>query len=315
MSVDTRQASLIARFAARNSVRGGIGLVFLLLSLTFGLIVAQVMLQPVEAMVKEVRLKSAKQAKKDEAEVAAEVMRRIAPQVRPAVTWFLAPPRAAESAVDEAATAAAERWSDHLVEERPLLMSAILLILLFGWPLCAVFGAFDLFAGDIASRQLRYQLLRADRASIYFGRLVGAMFTYVGVLAILGATVTLYIAVKLPIYDFWDLAAWSAYGVFALVVETLPYVALCAWVSASVSSSFVSLTVTSVIIGGVPLAAMFGRFGTPHAEWISWLLPWGFQLRLLHPDLHQCALAAGGCLLQAVVFTWLGYRKFTTRDL
>jgi hypothetical protein len=27
------------------------------------------------------------------------------------------------------------------------------------------------------------------------------------------------------------------------------------------------------------------------------------------------APAAGGCLLQAVVFTWLGYRKFTTRDL
>jgi hypothetical protein len=45
------------------------------------------------------------------------------------------------------------------------------------------------------------------------------------------------------------------------------------------------------------------------------LLPWGYQLRLFHPDLSQVALAAGGCLLHAALFTWLGHRKFTTRDL
>ena len=41
----------------------------------------------------------------------------------------------------------------------------------------------------------------------------------------------------------------------------------------------------------------------------------GFQTRLLHHEWSQVALAGGACLLQAALFTWLGYRKFTKRDL
>ena len=44
---------LIARYSARYSVRGGVGLVFLLLSLTFGLVVANALLSPVEMLMKE----------------------------------------------------------------------------------------------------------------------------------------------------------------------------------------------------------------------------------------------------------------------
>jgi hypothetical protein len=49
--------------------------------------------------------------------------------------------------------------------------------------------------------------------------------------------------------------------------------------------------------------------------YLNMALPWGFQTRLLHPDLDQVAIAASGCLAQAVLFGWLGYRKFTSRDL
>jgi hypothetical protein len=313
--VDTRQVSLIARYSARYSVRGGIGLVFLLLSLTFGLLVAQFTLQPVEMIVKQVQEQSSKKAQKDEADVAREVLRRLVPEVRPAVAWFLSPPRAANAEPDEDAEDEADRWAEHLIKDKPMLLSAILLILLFGWPLVAAFGAFDLYAGDIASRQLRYQLLRADRASIYFGRLLGVVLTFVCVLAILGITIASYMALKLPIYGFAELIAWAAYGVFALIVVTLPYVALCAWVSASVSSSFVSMTVTSAIIGGAPLLAMLARTVWVPGGYLNMALPWGFQTRLFHPDLDQVAIAAAGCLAQAAFFGWLGYRKFTSRDL
>ena len=101
--MDTRQVSLIARYSARYSVRGGIGLVFLLLSLTFGLLVAQFTLQPVEMIVKQVQEQSSKKAQKDEADVAREVLRRLVPEVRPAVAWFLSPPRAANAEPDEEA--------------------------------------------------------------------------------------------------------------------------------------------------------------------------------------------------------------------
>ncbi|MFN6194612.1 MAG: hypothetical protein ACK5BN_12415 [Planctomycetota bacterium] len=313
--MDTRQAALIARYSFRYSIRGGIGLVFLLVSLTFGLLVAHLTLQPLEQAVRIARAESKKQATRDETEVARGLLRRIEPDIRPIVTWALqpaTPPGAdpADEAVDDA-----KRWADHLIKDKPMLLSAILLILMIGWPMCASLGAVDLYAGDIASRQLRYQLLRADRASIYFGRLLGAMLTYATVLVLLGGTIALYIGFKLPVYPLSDVFAWAAYGVGALLVETLPYLALCAWLSASFSSSFVSLTIVTLIIGGVPLAALLARSAWFPARHLDMLLPWGYQLRLFHPDLSQVALAAGGCLLHAALFTWLGHRKFTTRDL
>jgi ABC-type transport system involved in multi-copper enzyme maturation permease subunit len=313
--VDTRQASLIARYSARYSVRGGIGLVFLLLSLTFGLVVAQLTLQPVEMIVKQEQQQSKKKAAMDKDELTRRVVARMVPEVRPVVAWFLTPSVAPGAEPDEDAVEEGKRFAAHLTEEHPMLLSAILLILLYGWPLCASFGAFDLYAGDIASRQLRYQLLRADRASIYFGRLLGVMMTFVIVLTILGATIAIYMGLKLPIYAMGDLLAWAAYGVAALLVVTLPYVALCAWISASVSSSLISLTVTSAIIGGVPLVAMAGKFAWEPLRHVDVALPWGFQTRLFHPDWSQVGLAALGCIAQAALFTWLGFRKFTKRDL
>jgi hypothetical protein len=300
--MDTRQAGLIARYSARYSVRGGIGLVFLLLSLTFGLVVAHITLQPVEMIVKQEQQRSKKKEAMSKTEVARIALEQVEREFRPTVAWFLSP----SGEMDEAR---------HLIEEKPLLMSAILLVLLFGWPLCAVFGAFDVYAGDIASRQLRYQLLRADRASIYFGRLVGVMVTFTVVLVILGTTIATYIGLKLPIYPVVDLVAWTAYGILALLVATLPFVALCAWVSASVSSSFVSLTLASILMGGVPLFALAARAMWAPAGYLNMALPWGFQIRLLHPDASQVLLAVSGCLLQAGLFTWFGYRKFMTRDL
>jgi hypothetical protein len=313
--MDTRQAGLIARYSARYSVRGGIGLVFLLLSLTFGLVVAHITLQPVEMIVKQEQQRSKKKEAMSKTEVARIALEQVEREFRPTVAWFLSPSGEMDEDEAEAAREESDRWARHLIEEKPLLMSAILLVLLFGWPLCAVFGAFDVYAGDIASRQLRYQLLRADRASIYFGRLVGVMVTFTVVLVILGTTIATYIGLKLPIYPVVDLVAWTAYGILALLVATLPFVALCAWVSASVSSSFVSLTLASILMGGVPLFALAARAMWAPAGYLNMALPWGFQIRLLHPDASQVLLAVSGCLLQAGLFTWFGYRKFMTRDL
>lgn len=313
--MDTRQVSLIARYSARYSVRGGIGLVFLLLSLTFGLLVAQFTLQPLEMIVQQVQAQSSKNADTDPDELTREVLARLVPEVRPAVAWFLKKPQKAGAPPDREADDESNRWADYLLSDRPAMLSAILLILLFGWPLCAAFGAFDLYAGDIASRQLRYQLLRADRASIYFGRLLGTMTTFAIVLLILGVTVTLYMGIKLPIYSWGALCGWAAYGICALLVSTLPYVAVCAWISSAMSSSLASLTISSAIIGGVPLMAMLARSAWEPAGMLNYALPWGFQTRLFHPDASQVAAAVGGCLIQTALFLWLGFKKFTTRDL
>lgn len=303
---------LIARYSARYSVRGGVGLVFLLLSLTFGLVVANSLLSPVEMLMKEV---SASQGGRDNPAFTEMVLEGVLDQAREPVAWLLQERETGDADVDDAAAEAAEAWAEYLLEDRPAVLSAIFMILMLGWPLIVAFGAFDLFAGDISSRQLRYQLLRADRSSIFFGRLFGMLITLTLVLVMLGVTISGYLAIKLPLYDGWDVFSWTANAVLVLAVATLPYVGVCSWISAAIGSSFGSLTVVSVIIGGVPLLAMIARSTYEPAGCISYALPWGYQLNLFHNETGEVLLAVALCLLQAALYGWLGYRTFTRRDL
>src|SRR5688572_31640841 len=142
--------------------------------------------------------------------ITAEMLSDLAEQARPAVRWAVSS-QATDGAVP-GRDPRADEWADYLLQDRPGILSAIYLILLFGWPLVVSFGAFDLYAGDIGSRQLRYQLLRADRSSIFFGRLLGSVLTFVAVLAMLGVTVVVYMGCKLPVYSWSSLVAWGAYG-------------------------------------------------------------------------------------------------------
>ncbi len=282
-------------------MRGGIGLVFLLAALTFGLLVAHYVLLGVEQV-------GSRAPTLDPAEVLAQIGR----QAKPLVSWVLVDK---ESAQLPEAKRAADAWAAYLIEERPAILSAIFLILLFGWPLVVSFGAFDLYSSDIGSRQLRYQLLRTDRSSIFFGRLLGMLGTFALVLLLLGVGVTSYIAVRLSIYGAGPLFVWAAYGMLAMFCVSVPYVALCAWISASCRSAFVSMTITSAVIGGVPLFVTIASASTPYASWLHYVLPWPFQTRLFHPEPGQVVFAFLGCAAQTAVFLWLGHRRFTRRDL
>ena len=310
--MDAQKSLLIARYSARYSVRGGVGLVFLLLSLTFGLIVAHTMLSPVEMLTNQVQERNQDRPRD---EIRSQVLDRLMSQARGPVSWVLSAPETGDPEVDREQTRRADAWADYLLEDRPAILSAIFMILLFGWPLVVAFGAFDLYAGDISSRQLRYQLLRADRSSIFFGRLLGMMITFALVLLLLGVTIAGYLALKLPLYDAGDVIVWTLYSLMALAIVTLPYVGLCSWISASIGSSFGALTIVSIIIGGVPLLAMIARNTYAPAAYINYALPWGFQTHLFHNEPTQVLLAIGGCVLQALLFFWLGHRTFTRRDL
>ena len=139
--------------------------------------------------------------------------------------------------------------------------------------------------------------------------------TFIAVLTLLGLTVTIYMGCKLSVYPWSSLLGWACYGTAAMIVVSLPYIALCAWISASTASSFVAMTLTSLVIGGVPLVAMIARMTHEAGGYVQYLLPWGYQMRLFHPDLAQVGLATAGVVAQTALFTWLGYRAFTRRDL
>ncbi len=195
------------------------------------------------------------------------------------------------------------------------MLSAILLILIFSMPFLVVTGAFNLYSGDVQSRGLRYQLFRTERGNIFFGRYLGLNVYAVLVNAVLIGTIALYIGLKLQIYAFVPLLGWSLVGFLALTVLTLPYSAMCAWISSAIDSPFGSLAVSGLAVGLVPLFALIGRNFFRQVGWINYLLPWGIQNRLLHDSLLGVLGAVALCLVYTLVFLFLGFRHFSRRDL
>jgi ABC-type transport system involved in multi-copper enzyme maturation permease subunit len=296
MSLATRQAGIVAEYTGRYAIRGGTGLVFLLVALTSGLLVAHVILTPVEVTRAEA------QGASD-----AQIVDALLDAARPAVSWAIGG-RSGDGAE-------AERWTAFLLDDRPALLSAILLLTLFMWPFLITLGAFNQLSGDVSSRRIRYLLLRVPRSRLFFGRLAGTALFALATLVLLVAVVVLYLGLNIRIYGWGELLAWAAWGVVALTLVTLPYVALCAWISAAVDSPFGSLTVSALVVGGVPLLALIGKVSWEPAGYVRYLLPSGIHNHLLHHDWTHVLGAAAACLAYTAAFAALGHRHFARRDL
>lgn len=306
--VNPRQLKLISGYSLRHSMRSGSGLVFLLLAVFFGLIVANAVISPYEMRMDQIE----EQGLPIEPE---QAERQLVTMARPVIEWAIAPPDVDDAEVQEAAEVSTARWADYLLDERPALLSAIFLVLIFGIPLLIPFGAFNQTAGDIGNRGLRYLLQRTERANIYYGRLLATMVLTVAVQALVLVTIGFYVGLNVQIYGGMDVATWSLQGLLALAVLSLPYVAVCAWLSASTDSAMVSLVLSSLVIGGVLLGAFLGGMAWEPARYINYLLPWGIQNHLLAPGIGTVALTVLACLAYTALFTWLGARRFETRDL
>ena len=309
-----RHVWLIGYYWSRHVVRGGAGLVFLVVALVFGLLVAQMMLAPVEM--------AKRQAKEEGQELSGdEVLHQIVQIGRPLVQWTLG--IEVEKPVDRGPgpmmgmgwSGPRDPWTNYLLDERPALMSLIMLVLLIGMPMLAPMLAFSQLAADVQNRGLRYLLLRTERGNIFLGRFLGTTAFAVAVLAVLMATIALYVGGKFEIYEKGDLAAWSALGFVFLAVLMAPYIALSTALSGMVDSPFLSLTLSNVAIAGGLLGPRLAKLAWAPAEKLKYVLPWGIQTHLLHPEWAHVVGAAAGCLGYAVVFLMVGYWWFDRRDL
>ena len=307
-SINARHLRLISAYSLKHAVRGGAGLVYLLLALSFGLTVANAIISPVEVSINDLQRTG---AEVDTAQVVGELL-EIA---RPAVVWAVGEPDTEDEAAQRRRDERAEAWADYLLDERPAILSAIFVILVFGMPFVIPLGSFDQTSGDIGNRGLRYLLLRTERPNIYLGRALGTAVFAILVQAFMILVIAVYLGAKVKICPLADLAMWSLYGFLALSVLSLPYVALCAWISASTSSGMVSLIVSNLVIGGVLFAAYIGATYYEGIRYVAWVLPWGIQRELLAPSFVRVATATAMCLGYTVVFLFLGHRTICTRDL
>ena len=293
---------LVARFASKFALRTGGGLVFLLLVVISGLIVAWMFIAPVESIIEREGLRQAA-AEQGEELTAGRAIDEItkAKEFRDVVQWM---------------TGTDNEQADYLLRENPALLSAFFLVLLLMFPYLACFGGFNQTSGDIQSRGLRYLLLRTERANIFLGRFAGTiLFTFIYT-AVLVAVLLLYVGLKLKIYSAGALIAWGSQGLFALFLTAMPYIAFCAWMSAAIDSPFGSL-ILALICTTFSWALIRG-FGVPLRydgdTWVR-LVPWGWKYDMLSGDLGTRLLAIGVMVGFTALFLVLGLRTFHRRDL
>jgi hypothetical protein len=300
--LNLKHVALVARFWSRFALRTGGGLVFLLLLVISGLSVAAAFITPVEEIAKTRELREASREQGRELDTGTLIDEAAkTEEVRDVVSWI---------------AEADSTQTDYLLETNPALLSAILLVLLMIIPYLACFGGFNQTSGDIQNRGLRYLLLRTERPNIFFGRFAGAAFF---TLIYLGAVVTLvllYVGLKLRIYAAGPLIGWGLQGYVALLFLTLPYLALCSWISAAIDSPFASL-VLCFLVTGLPLAFLWALASVVNADFdaIARILPWGWKYDLLHGEAMKRLVAMLMMLLFTSVFLLIGLRSFHRRDL
>ena len=218
--------------------------------------------------------------------------------------------------VVEWVTGAEEEDAEYLLRDNPALLSVILLIFLIVFPYIACVAGFNQTSGDIATRGLRYLLLRTERPNIFFGRFLGTLgFTALSI-GIVVVILGLYIGFKFKIYGFGEMATWLTQGWVAAIFIVLPYLALSAWVSGLIDSPFGSLALC-LLLTGFPVIflklvdlAIKGDQG-----WLDRLTPWGWKYELLSGDVPTRLTAYGAMLAFTALFLFLGMRSFAKRDL
>ena len=317
---------LISLYWSRYVLRSGSGLVYLLIALIFGLSVAHIIIMPIEQLM---ALQKRQIGKTDP-----QIIRKTIVDIGQPIIQFvlgiksfeeitketaalqLGPPGNTLTAAQPGNNAAGfDPWTNFLIEKKPALLSAIFLILLFGMPFVISFLAFNQISGDVQNHGLRYLLLRTERCNIYFGRFLGTVLFSTAVMAIIVATITFYLGMKIRIYPAPDLAGWAVQGFLALAILMVPYIAVCTLISASVDSPFLSLILAKVAIAGVLLIALLGSFAWKPAKYLLYALPWGWQNNLLHPHPAHWLGAVLASLAYTAFFLMLGYYRFERRDL
>ncbi len=283
--------ALVTNFGLRHALRGGAAVLFVVVFLGSGFMIANLFISPLESMLKDSPRRAEAML---ESEMASDTIGFI--------------------------TGADDATCDYFVKEQPAVLSAILLLLAALMPFFAGMAGFNQTAGEIGSRGLRFLLLRTDRRSLFIGRFLAALLFSSAGLVLLVLAVVSYMVLKLDIYPGIELVSWGAQGFIALWFVLLPHLAMMAWISALLDSALMAFTVGTAAVG-LPVVLLKGvasaveTAGGASIAWLDRLQPWGWKFDLLSPSFGMRALAVFMMLLFTAAFLWLGLRSFQRRDV
>jgi hypothetical protein len=289
---------LIAKHSVRHSVRGGAGLIAILSTLVIGLVMASIVVSPLEAIDRE--LQQHGELGSRGAALESQAAQEVIGIAKKAMGW---------------AMGASDAQVNYLVSDKPALISAILILLMLVAPSCACLGAFNQTSGDIATRGLRFLLIRTERQNIFLGRFIGTALFMCAVFGALFAVLALYLLAKIDVHPKGDMLLWLLGGYLRVLLFALPYMALCAWISGAVSSPFGALVLALLFAYIWPMFVAIGSRSQEAFSYAQYATPWGYKWWLFSERPWLVACGAGVMLAFTALLLWVGLRHFKARDL
>jgi len=200
--------------------------------------------------------------------------------------------------------------ADHLATYPPM-------VLVFAWvslaflPWFIALTSYDLVAGDLHLRTIRYAALRTSRGAYVLGKLLGQAVLVAGVTALGMLPVLVLGGLYLPGFDL--------VGTLLALLSTWPVTVLCALGYLGVVTLASQLckgpgAARAAAVGLLLAVYIFSILPSPYTP-LNWLSPWHWKFGLFHPALGERLLAIGACLGLCAGYTALGFLRFRRRDL
>jgi ABC-2 type transport system permease protein len=287
---------LIAGHSVRHGIRGGAGLMAMLMTLVIGLGLAAIVLDPLD----QAKNLGGRLSAADAARLKAETAEMVVGIARKAIDWAVEPSR--------------EQLS-YLTREQPAIISAILVLLFLVTPLLSCMAGFNQTSGDIGTKGLRFLLIRTERPNIFLGRFLGTYLFSAVVYLTMFAILALYVAVKVDVHPTGDMIRWLLFGYLRLMLFSLPYIAICAWVSCMIDSAFGSLMIALVLVYLVPMVLGIASGIEEKISYGQYITPWGWKYLLLEPMGPRFLGGVAAMLGFTAFFLFVGMRHFNKRDL
>ncbi|PCC69761.1 ABC-2 family transporter protein [Nannocystis exedens] len=195
------------------------------------------------------------------------------------------------------------------------------MVLVFAWfslgalPWLIALTSYDLVAGDLHLRTVRFVALRTSRGAFVLGKLLSQVLL-VALIAGLGMIPVLAIGgAYLPRFDVLDtflalLRAWPILALFAFAV--LGPVA-CA--SQLVRGPGAARALAIVFLFALWVLGIWAVFAPDPLSLLRWLTPFAYKTQFFHPDLLHRLMNAAGCAALCAGYSWIGFQVFRRRDL
>lgn len=304
--------NLVAMHSVRHGVRGGAGLIAIFMILVCGLTIAQCVVTPLE-MIERERDQFQSQLEKSglDAQSKAEIMAQrgnMDEKINDEVN------KIARKGLDFVLSPTSEQ-ADYLTKDHPAMISVFVLMLIMFTPFLTCLAGFNQTSSDIDSKGLRFLLIRTERSNILLGRLIGTYVFSALIFLLLFAIMTVYMVAKVKVHPAGDMVTWMIGGYFRVMLFSMPYMALCAWISCAIESSFGSLTISALCSYFLVLMVKIGSSINDKVEYLQYLTPWGYKLWLFEPMGPKFFAGVAAMLGFTALFTFLGNSYFGKRDL